>query len=405
MVLNRMRNLFRSKKDIELDLEEATDFFSSEKQEKMDRARREADRQIERIEDNIEDLDESLELLEDYRDSEGRSVIEDVVGNIHESRKGLIKGLNLGEDPEKVLEKLDRFVEKFETMKPKENKVLEHVPPSNQVFARLKDIKSLKSDLEDLLEHRYSAVNTYRSIKDIIEDIDSIEEDIEELRREKENLDPGEIEEKLDEARKELDKIEEDPGWDEKEQKEQKIRDLEQEKREISRSIESTFSDMERGLKKIIYHAGDGDIDFEKEDLELLKEIKEDESRKLPPERVREKLKRIAEKGDIVEGRDRERFLDALDCLEEVRQQKANMAELEEKISDLEEDVDSFELKEKMKSKDMEIERLEDMRNEMREKNERLAQDIDSKKREIEEKKEEVQDLLNEEIYHDIEVR
>lgn len=403
MVLEKIWKLFKKKEDIQVRLKNSASFIEERNEEEINHAEEEFRGIQDEIEEILEDLKGFLEDLKNYSDPQNRSVIEDVSQNIYRDRKRLIEKFGISEDPEKLLEDLGDFIEDFETLKIKENKVLDHVEPSRKVFERFKDIKKTKKDLKRILEDRYSVIKRKKSLERVVSEIENLEEEVKGLENKIGGFEASDISERIEEAEEELEEIEESPEWSKISEKRKKIDSLKEDKKDISRKIGEIFSSLERGLKKIIYNAENSDVEISGSELDLLKEVKNGE-KKVFPDNLIEDLKRIAEEKDIISGRYEDAFLEALESISKVPQLREKRKSIVEEISGLKEELENLNIEARKEEKMEEIETLKEEKSDIERKRKRLEEKKESKKDAISRKVDRIQNMLNKEFYDNIEV-
>jgi peptidoglycan hydrolase CwlO-like protein len=163
---------------------------------------------------------------------------------------------------------------------------------------------------------------------------------------------------------------------------------LEKRRKKLQTAIGDPLSRLERGLKKILYHAGNT-IELDDDIVEALETLRDGS---LPEKDVLEELldqlPALLNDHDILNGRYQESFLTALNDLEKIPEKQDERESLETEIQAIKEEIDAFPKKKKRK-------KLQDVTNDLQSKLQQRRQQINDIKDTIETK----QDVINDHIH------
>jgi len=385
---------------------DAADFFEQQRSHEIEAARDEAEKILPGVEDQLDDLTSRLTELKDYKDPDGHTAVEDVAQNFYRTRKRMIDHFDTTDDLEELHSRLATFIDEFQMMKQKENAVMERIgEPTNSIFQQLKTLRRENQRLRDFLDGDYLPVKRKERLEELLGEIRELEGQIkdreerlgslaeEDIRDEK-----AKIEQRLDEHRKK-------DAWDEKESITQDIEAKREEQDSIQHSIDVAVSKLERGLKKLVYEAENGEISIEGEQLETLKRLQDGEvgdadtvtgALTSARERIREQ--------DILEENEASRFLKASQTLLDLEAKRDRMEDIKSEISSLKDDRDSFSLAEKEQEIRDQIEEKKRELEDIEQERDRIKAAIREDRQKIEERTEAIHDLLNDAFARKIEV-
>lgn len=370
-LIDRIKEKFsRERRELEISWENSTNVFEDEKETEIRGARERAEKFTEETEEVLENIEEGLEAFNEYEDSEDIQLVEDVAQNFYRSRKRMVENFNPSEDIEEHLEDLEDFIEEFNDVSRKEGEVMKHVR---------KDAPQLSDSLDELLEHKekiqsfvdtdYQVLVQLEMIKDYQKEIEEIREELEEAEKDLEGKDTRSIKDDIEDMEEKIDELEESSRWKELKTLEREKEELIDEKERKRRQLKSSISEMDRGLKKLIYNIENEGLEF-KGDKTKLKKLKDREIEKIdnPEDEVEEALERIKDE-DLISKRQLEKFRAGAEDLENFTGYKEDIEELERELDDIRSEMESMD--------------VEEEREEIRESKEKLEKDLKEKKEEI----------------------
>lgn len=372
---DRVLELFSNKEDVEASLKEADQVFESRKKRKIEKAQRKADELIDETDQILDDLKDSLEELKEYEDSDDIQAVEDVAENFYRSRKKLIEDFEASEDFQEHFEALDSFVEEFNDVSRKEGVVMQRVEQSSGVLSeKISEVVEHRDRISELLEEEFGVVTQLEIVRNSLDKIENLEEDKDEIRESIESTEDkiDSIEDEIDEKEKKLEDLKSGEAWKKREDIIGKLDYLKSKRDDQKKKISSNVSELERGLKKLLYEIDNSDTVFEG-DLGKLRELKEGEFASVsdPSDELKEALSLIREE-NLLDDRQLGKFEDAVEKFDTFEGDKRELEEYEKEIENKKEEFKDFEIGEEKKD---------------------LENEIENRKKELEKKKDDLQDM------------
>ena len=374
----KINSLFSSEeKDVKAELDEAEKVFHSRKKKEIENARVRAKKLVSETDNLMEDLEESLEELTEYEDAADIQAVEDVAENFYNSRKRLVENFEASNEIEEHFEALDSFVEDFNDVSRKEGVVMKRVEQSSGVLSEnISDVVEHRDAMSELLEQDFRPVNELEQVEKAVEKIRDFEEERDEVQSqlEDEKADIEELKHYISDKKDELDEVRSTEAWKHKEDIEEKLNYLKSKKDDVERELSRNTSNIERGLKKLLYSIENSGTEFEgdKDKLEKLKNGSFSNIEDPLPEL--EEASKLIEDEDLLDDRQLEKFRGAV---EEFKSFEEDVRELEEYRNEIENKKDEFE--------ELEVIDTED----------ELRRNVEKLKRELEEEEDAVESLEN----------
>lgn len=405
-MLERLRQLLSGSTEMrEIALDDAMASFMDRHGDEIEALRETGNEKRQAVEDAIEDLEDSLDVLASYDGENAR--VDDVTSNVATRRERAVERFDPPEDLEAFTDAARDLADDLSHVKQKEKMILDQVgEAADTVFSRVRSVEDRVADLETFLEERFDPVKRYEELQDHLDRLERLRAEKDDVLDAIDAIDLQAASEDLQDIEERIDDLEDDPEQREKERLHAEQEDIRSELTETRHRIEEAVSEMERGLRKLLYDIESGEIDIDSEHVDVLREIESGEI--LDGERaadtiedaVREASEHIAEI-DIGD-RQLERFREAASDLEEIRSVREDMADLEDQLDAIEDDIEELTIDERREGlKDERAEILEDLETMEREE-EQLEQRLAIKTEAIEETKEEIEALLDETLREDV---
>ncbi|MFB6114657.1 MAG: hypothetical protein ABEK04_00045 [Candidatus Nanohalobium sp.] len=399
------RKITAEDQEIQTSWRNADEAFREEKSGELKEAREEAENFKERTGEIVERIEEGLEAFNDYDDINDIQIVEDVAQNFYRSRKRLIENFDPSEDIEEHLEDLEEFLAEFNDVSRKEGEVMKHIrKDAPQLSDSLDELMSHKEDIQDFIDTRYQVVVQLEMVEEHMGELEGLEEDLEEAEEELEGKDTRSIREDIEDLEEKLDSLEETDRWKKLKTLEREEKELEQKKKNKRKEIKSSISEMDRGLKKLIYAIENEGLTFEgdKEKLEKLKDREFDELDEISEE-LEEALDKIEDEG-LVGDRQLEKFRTGVEDLQGFKDLKASIEELEKELADVRESIEEKDVEEEKEELEQSKKQLE---KDLSEKKDRIR-DLEEKRNRAEEKKQsklvELEHFMNSLLYPKVEI-
>lgn len=399
-MLDRIRSMLAE--DHTLSVDEAVNHYVAEREEAIETAQERAADIREDVVAAMDDLEEALQHLREYEDEEDLAVVEDVAENVSRDRLRMIDGFDAPEDPESLHDAVETFVDDFQTMTQKESAVLDRIgDPARAVFDRLKALRKANDRLASHTTDGHETVRTRERLETLVDRYASVQEDIDALDTELDDLDTAAIRDEIAALEEELDALEDDPRNDRKRELEEAIAALEEERDTIRSRVARAARKMERGLKKLVYEARNGDVTLSRETITVLEDIVDgrvaDEFTDPAADIGRAvEAARSALPDDLISDRQRERLEEGAETLTDLDSLRDDMEELTAKIGEKREALEEIAIDEEREDLEIRLEQARDRLKNRSGRREELRAKREKKQEELAAIRDEVEDMLNE---------
>ena len=402
---DKLRQKVFGKQHLDLEPGEAPEIYRERNLKEINTARDRAEDLRERTSSYMQKLKSDLDEMEDYSDDEDLKVVDDVAEDFAHSQKLTVKKAEFSEKVDRHLEDLREFLDDFNDVSEKQGQVMKRINSRTKLLSVLEDINDHVEEIQEFLSTKYSSLKQYRRVKELSDRVEEIDTEIKEKEMKKNGIDTSELEEEKEELQEEIEGLKDSDEWQKLQEKREKLEDLQQEKEDLEARISKNISKMRRGLKKLVYQVQNDEIDFEAEidRLDLITEHEHEEAGSIQEE-LAEARKKIKEE-ELLEPRQIQNFVDASRELEDFREMVERKKSLEEKVADLETEVESMDVKEKLEGMEKDYRNIEDRieRKEKRKKD--LEGDIQDLKQEKDEKIETLEEEMNEGLKAEVSVK
>lgn len=405
-MIDRILSIFRDD-TLETSYETAVEDFEKRKGEKIKEVQRESERFVSEIEEAVKFLQEEIERLEEDGRSYDVDRVEDVMTNVMTKRRRDIDSLQIPDDPVELRANLEEFIESFQDMSQKEQAVMKEVRLSDEFYESLENLQTLYRDLAGFLESQYTLVENHRDLRNAVAERQEKLETIEDLRTEIESLKIEELEKRKDELTDSIEELKQDTSWKEYEELKQELEEAKTKREKRVQEVSHATSKAERGVKKIVYEAKNGELTVGA-DTRVLEDIRDAEANELlrESEEVETASKSLKQKmpDDVPEGKDREKLKDALDKLGNITELSDEIESLQKRVESLEEKVEKHDAVEKKRQLEEEKSNVQSQLDKEREKKGELQERVERKQEELRELETEIERLLDESIDGEVKV-
>ena len=390
MSLEDIKKRFFGSEELTVDYSEAPETYRERKLREIEAAEDRAENLKQRTQKHLEELKTDLDEMKQYTDDEGLKVVDDVAEDFAQSQKLTVERAEFSDRIEQHLEDLEDFVSEFNDVSEKQGQVMRRINNRTELLGVLEDVNNHVSNIQDFLSSRYTALQKYRGIKELEEEISQIKDDIQEKKIEKNSISTEEEEEKKEDIEEEIEKLKDSDDWQQLQDKKQRLQELKEEKQEIRNRISKNISTMRRGLKKLIYQVQNDEIEF---DAEISKLDKVSEGEYVEAGNIQDELeearKRIKEE-EVLEPRQIQNFVDASRELSEFEGLIEKRDSLEKEVGELENEIQNMSIKEKIEGLERDLRDVEDSIERKRSRKADLNKEISELEKE---RKNKIQDL------------
>ena len=406
-LLKRIRNILQSeeKEKLETRLDEIDETFRQERIKEIEKARDRRDGLVQQSRDIISDIEDSLEEVREFEDEEDLDIVEDVAENFYNTRKNLLKNLELSEDIEKHSEDFNSFVEEFNDVSMKEGAVMQRIhSKSGKLGESIEEAVDHSEELEKFVENGFKPVLKLREFSDEKAKLERKRRKLDSVKSELEDLEIEKAREKVSEKKEEITELEESDEMARKEELESQREKLVEKRDSSKKSIERNISGIERGLKKAIYAIENGEIEFSGRKSDLQRLLDREYMEKPEAAQNLRGLVDQLESNSILEGRQLESFRDGCRELENLGDRVEEVRSLEDEIEKLEEEIDDLEVAREYEELEEELSRLQEELDRLEERRSELKQDRDELEEEIRQEVQQLEKSLSQELGREVEI-
>lgn len=406
-LLKRIRNILQSeeKEKLETRLDEIDETFRQERIKEIEKARDRRDGLVQQSRDIISDIEDSLEEVRGFEDEEDLDIVEDVAENFYNTRKNLLKNLELSEDIEKHSEDFNSFVEEFNDVSMKEGAVMQRIhSKSGKLGESIEEAVDHSEELEKFVENGFKPVLKLREYSDEKAKLERKRRKLDSVKSELEDLEIEKAREKVSEKKEEITELEESDEMARKEELESQREKLVEKRDSSKKSIERNISGIERGLKKAIYAIENGEIEFSGRKSDLQRLLDREYMEKPEAAQNLGGLVDKLESNSILEGRQLESFREGCRELENLGDRVEEVRSLEDEIEKLEEEIDDLEVAREYEELEEELSRLQEELDRLEERRSELKQERDELEEEIRQEVQQLEKNLSQELGREVEI-
>ncbi|MDY6766312.1 MAG: hypothetical protein SVW77_03000 [Candidatus Nanohaloarchaea archaeon] len=337
----------RFKEPLRIDPAAAHETFQEEHADTISAAEDRGTELQEEVASVLADLDAALAGLQGYEDVEDRTVVEDVVDNIASDRRRLIEEFDTDQDPARLAEELDAFVDEFTRMKRKESEVLDVIGgDKDPVFEALEEVRTVKEQVTRFQNGKYQVLERRDRLADLCSELQDLQEEREAVRAELDGIDLAASRQRIEEIEAELDDLHGSEAWTEYERLQDDRAEAVENAEQARRRVTAAVKQMQRGLKKLLYSPDNRETGVEERDiLEAVRDGEVDTVLAADADRVAAAAAsaRDALPNDLLDDRQQQKFLDAADTLTDFAALQQRVAAAQEEVEELEQRIASHE--------------------------------------------------------------
>lgn len=388
--------------------DDAPDLYAEQRSAAMDEARATYQEHRDAVLDGLDQVNDALAELRTHEDE--LTVVEDVAANVAQDRQRAIGRFDPPEAPHAFHAAVADLVEGLQQVTPKEQKVLDRVGgPASQAFDMIRDLAEQVEQLGTFLDNEYQVVARYEQLTDLVEQLGDQQQELDTLQDELDAIDLDPLRADLETVEQELDALADDPRHDEKAAIQDEIADLEDDRDSYLQQIDTAMGQMERGLKKLLYAARNGDIQLDSEHLQILEAVKDGRlGQEYTPPAADVAAAVSAADAAITQvdlgDRQQEKFHTGAETLQDIDELREAINDLSEQIAAKQEELDAYSLAEEREELQREQERLEDRIADRAEQRNTLRQEVRETEAAIADTRQQIADLLNDALDADVTV-
>ncbi len=338
--------------------------------------------------DEVDAVRDALDALESV--DHDIQTVTDVTTNVARERRRAIESFDPPEDIAAFHDALSGMVDDWGQVTQKEQMVLDRAGDAvGDVFSRIADVEERVDTIATFLDTGYEVLARQDRLESLQDRYTELSERRAELSDEIDAIDLGDLREKSEAVQRELDDLADDPRHDEMAALREDIADLEAERDALASRVSGAASDMDRGLKKLLYAARNGDVSLPGPHLDPLQAVRD--GRLLgadapAPDDLADALAAARDRVDQVDLSDRQvrKFESAADTLQDLGTIRTDIQELEQQIQEKRDDLDGFSLAAERDELEREQQRIESRiqdraatRKRLREEKREVAAEID----------------------------
>lgn len=395
-----------SKEPLELEISETAETFEEKKSKEIENAKDRAGAIRSNVIQEVEELEESLQEFEEFEDEKDRPVINDVVDNVVSERLEMIDELDLSEDPEELYSELNEFTRNFQSLKQKEAAVLEEAYLGKKLSRTISGLTTQREKLGDFLESEYQVVTNYREVKQLLDRREKLLDEIQKFEGKIEELGVDQLESELENVEKKLSELEESQRWQKYEFLKGEIRQKKTEKKKVKSDLKTSLAKMERGLKKLIYQAENGDASVSK--IDILEELRDKNTGYLleRPEKTVEAVKEAEESlpEELLNDKQQHKFEESINEIKELPQKSERIRSLDAEIEELEKQVEDHEAVEEKKELESEQKTVRNRLEDKKDRKEHLEKQVTKRESKVDKVETDIREAMNESFDREVKI-
>lgn len=409
-MLDRLRDVFKTPPDDEtVLLDNAVDRFHEEHEETMDAAREQAEQHRERVLEKVGDVRSALRDLEQYESD--RTRVEDVTRNVARDRLKRIDQFDAPADVDEFHDAVDDLIQDIRAVTQKEDAVLNYVGDTvKTVFQRVDALEEEKTALEQFLEDQHTVIQAHSELEQLVTRLQQQRQDRNNLQEALADIDTAEYRKQLDAVEEDRNALDDDPEQEKKEQLESEIGRLEADRNMKQRNVKEAASKMERGLKKVLYQARNGDVDLSREHVQVLEDIKSGKVAQeftTPAADISAVLDTAVDAVEQVDlgDRNRNKFQNGAETLKDLEDIWQEIERINEDIAEKQEELESLGIDERRAELERKRDRIQGKIQDRVKEKEQLRTRIKEKEQELRETQQGIEEVLDTHLYNDITIK
>jgi DNA repair exonuclease SbcCD ATPase subunit len=398
-ILQKLQQIFSSNEteepgeELVLKPKEAVEMVEKTSEEKLQKIEDREQHLISETDRLLDGLRDNLGKVDEYEDIDGIKAAEDIAESFYNSRKIMIENFNPEENSESYQEELQKFLEEFNDVDRKEKALMDRM--KSDVAGIAQNVQNLDEALADLDEFNNNALNYRKDVEKLrnqysqLEELQNKKEDAEE-KLEKTEDELEQLADEVNEVEETIQDLEQGEEWKKREELEKEIEQLNSDRKQIEKRLSSAVSNLDRGLKKLIYQIENRGLEFDGSKANLVN-LRDENFTEL--ERMNNDLKlaeKKIEKEEILTGRQLDDFKAQVSEELSFVSEAKDITELNQEIQGLREELHNFEVVEKKSGLEHRIEELENERNKLKDQLEAYRRSKEDSYEKIEGKKEEI---------------
>ncbi len=404
------RWLARFRDPVTVELDAADETFYRERRDEIAAARDRADGLRSDCRDALDDLEAVLAELEEFEDPKDRKRFNDVMENIVSDRQRMLDQLDVPRAPADLYNELDTFIAEFREMSRKESAILEHTDgTAAPMFRALDRVEEQNEQVGEFLDGHYNVMDRYDQLQEHVTRREQLQEQYNQLQDEMDDIDVDTLRERQEQVADALEELQDSDLWDAYQSLQMELDAVRSEQRQVRQTMTSAMGQMERGLKKLLYTADNGNItlDVNMDILEAIRDRDHETVLQADPQQVEDAViaARDALPDNLLDRRQQDKFADGADTLASFSDLHDRHDELEHRINRLESKVDHHDAAAKQSRLKQEKQAAQERVEAAKERKQELRTDLNQTEHEIDLVEEDIQALFEDAFHRDVEIR
>lgn len=375
--MNLLQRLgLREPETLEINWRNATEVYRSRKKSSLEKAEERSEELRGETQRILEELEDALEEVQEYEDSDGLNIVEDTAESFYKSRKRLLEDTSISEDPDEHHSELESFLEEFNDVSRKEGEVMKRVERSSgNLSDLLEELMSQRDEVRKFADSE-TALDRLKAVKQVQGELETLDSDIQKLEERLEELDIDSEQDKLENLEERLESLRGSEEAKRLEKLEEQIQQVKERRDRERASVTREASRLERCLKKIVYAVENGEKNLDG-DIQRLRDIRD--GKILSLDEIQPELgeaREIAEQSELLSDTETEKFVDACEALGGFQESLGEIEELEDDRERLKEEKKSMSIEEKIRKTEKEKHEKEEDIQEMETEKEDIRKEI-----------------------------
>lgn len=411
--LDRVRDLISPPEDHNVHIDAVEEFIEDHHGDDIGSAQDEAAELMERTDELLDQLQDELDALREYEPDKGDiegagggqvppggikrqlQAIEDTLDSFVQSRTRMIDRFEPPDDIKDHAEAVEGLLDEFGDLSQKESMVVQQAGNASRFPAVLGELNDHLDRLRSFLEEEYGVIRDRDRAIELRDRYRGLEEDIERLRSQQDDDRVADIEDEIAEKEQAIEELQESEDWQRRQELRDTIEDAEDRVERLQADLDRTASQLDRGLKKLLYAVENGDVGFSAS-LGPLRRLRDREYRAIddPAPSLQAAARTIEEEG-LLDSRQLDTFADAAGELEDLGDRLSRIDDAQDTLQDREAELEGMDVMDRLQELRSDLEDLRDRRERLQDERASMEDRIAEKEAELEDTRDELEEVLD----------
>lgn len=412
-IIEQVRDIISPPEDHTVHIDAVGSFIEEHHGDEMADAEDRAGELMERTDELLDQLLEELDALREYEpdrgDVEGAGggqvppggikrqlqAIEDTLDSFVRSRARMIDRFDPPSEIRDHADAVQELLDEFGDLSKKESMVVQQAGAASEFPSVLGELNSHLDTLRSFLDGDHAIIETREQANELLGRYEELGDEIEDLEAELEDGGLEDVEDEIADKDEAIDELQDSDDWHRKDELEDAIAEDEDRLEELRADLDRTASQLDRGLKKLLYAVENGDVGFSAS-LGPLRRLRDRDYRDIddPAPSLEAAVDTIEEEG-LLDSRQLSTFRDAADELADLDDWLDRIDDTKASLQDHRDQIQEMDVTDRLQELRSEIGSLRDRRERVREELSSIRDRIDDRRDEREGVRDELEELLD----------